>query len=291
MIYFQGKWRYPYELKGKEIGMYYKNKQKERDQNKNALYFSLSPHLEQMIKSVVSRSHNYFEMICEKSISECDNKYNHIHDSQFKRKFLEIISGDIQHNLAKAITMESRLQRSSNIDRMLLNEYKEKQMQNDYLKMLKFRIKLPTYEKKSEILQLIENNQVVVISGETGKLQKLLINKLNLCYEHILHLQYNCIYKNDEFFSIREKYFLYNYILGCGKSTQIAQFILDDQLEAGNGSVTRIVCTQPRRISAISVAERVAAERAEKLGKSVGYQIRLEKYIYIIISLYRMLHK
>lgn len=231
MIYFQGKWRYPYELKGKEIGMYYKNKQKERDQNKNALYFSLSPHLEQMIKSVVSRSHNYFEMICEKSISECDNKYNHIHDSQFKRKFLEIISGDIQHNLAKAITMESRLQRSSNIDRMLLNEYKEKQMQNDYLKMLKFRIKLPTYEKKSEILQLIENNQVVVISGETG----------------------------------------------CGKSTQIAQFILDDQLEAGNGSVTRIVCTQPRRISAISVAERVAAERAEKLGKSVGYQIRLEK--------------
>lgn len=57
---------------------------------------------------------------------------------------------------------------------------------------------------------------------------------------------------------------------------------MDDQLEAGNGSITRIVCTQPRRISAISVAERVAAERAEKLGKSVGYQIRLEKYIYII---------
>lgn len=69
-------------------------------------------------------------------------------------------------------------------------------------------------------------------------------------------------------------------ILGCGKTTQIAQFILDDQLEAGNGSVTRIICTQPRRISAISVAERVAAERAERLGKSVGYQIRLEKYVY-----------
>jgi len=70
-------------------------------------------------------------------------------------------------------------------------------------------------------------------------------------------------------------------ILGCGKTTQIAQFILDDQLEAGNGSITRIICTQPRRISAISVAERVAAERTEKLGKSVGYQIRLEKYVYM----------
>lgn len=70
-------------------------------------------------------------------------------------------------------------------------------------------------------------------------------------------------------------------ILGCGKTTQVAQFILDGQLEAGNGSVTRIACTQPRRISAISVAERVAAERAEKLGKSVGYKIRLEQYAYI----------
>lgn len=70
-------------------------------------------------------------------------------------------------------------------------------------------------------------------------------------------------------------FFLNN--LGCGKTTQIAQFILDDELEAGNGSVTRIICTQPRRISAISIAERVAMERAESLGKSVGYQIRLEK--------------
>jgi len=52
---------------------------------------------------------------------------------------------------------------------------------------------------------------------------------------------------------------------------------LDDELETGNGSVTRIICTQPRRISAISVAERVAMERAENLGNSVGYQIRLEK--------------
>lgn len=37
-----------------------------------------------------------------------------------------------------------------------------------------------------------------------------------------------------------------------------------------------IVCTQPRRISAIGVAERVAQERDEKIGNLVGYQIRLE---------------
>ena len=38
----------------------------------------------------------------------------------------------------------------------------------------------------------------------------------------------------------------------------------------------RIICTQPRRIAALSVAERVANERSEPLGSTVGYQIRLE---------------
>ncbi|XP_061072655.1 ATP-dependent DNA/RNA helicase DHX36 isoform X2 [Conger conger] len=65
---------------------------------------------------------------------------------------------------------------------------------------------------------------------------------------------------------------------GCGKTTQVTQFILDDYIERGMGSVCRVVCTQPRRISAISVAERVSAERAEKVGEgnSCGYQIRLQ---------------
>ncbi|XP_062860390.1 ATP-dependent DNA/RNA helicase DHX36 [Trichomycterus rosablanca] len=65
---------------------------------------------------------------------------------------------------------------------------------------------------------------------------------------------------------------------GCGKTTQVTQFILDDHIERGVASLCRVVCTQPRRISAISVAERVAAERAESVGdgKSCGYQIRLQ---------------
>lgn len=67
---------------------------------------------------------------------------------------------------------------------------------------------------------------------------------------------------------------------GCGKTTQVAQFILDAEIAAGRGSVCRIVNTQPRRISAISVAQRVADERDEPCGgqdSSCGYQIRLEK--------------
>ena len=51
---------------------------------------------------------------------------------------------------------------------------------------------------------------------------------------------------------------------GCGKSTQVPQYILDHGLN--QGQVHNIICTQPRRISAIGVAERVAEERDEKIG-------------------------
>ncbi|KAI5084872.1 hypothetical protein GOP47_0001041 [Adiantum capillus-veneris] len=63
---------------------------------------------------------------------------------------------------------------------------------------------------------------------------------------------------------------------GSGKTTQVPQFVLEDHELNGTGAEVRIVVTQPRRIAAISVAERVAWERGELLGKSVGYSIRLE---------------
>uniref|UniRef100_A0A2D4H906 RNA helicase n=1 Tax=Micrurus lemniscatus lemniscatus TaxID=129467 RepID=A0A2D4H906_MICLE len=63
---------------------------------------------------------------------------------------------------------------------------------------------------------------------------------------------------------------------GCGKTTQVPQFILDSSLEGPSNKVANIICTQPRRIAAISVAERVAKERTERVGITVGYQIRLE---------------
>ena len=63
---------------------------------------------------------------------------------------------------------------------------------------------------------------------------------------------------------------------GCGKTTQLPQFILDNEIAKERGATTSIVCTQPRRISATSVARRVAQERNETIGKTVGYSIRLE---------------
>uniref|UniRef100_A0A023F369 RNA helicase n=2 Tax=Triatoma infestans TaxID=30076 RepID=A0A023F369_TRIIF len=63
---------------------------------------------------------------------------------------------------------------------------------------------------------------------------------------------------------------------GCGKTTQVCQFILDDYIQSGQGAYCNIVITQPRRISAISVADRVASERSEELGASCGYSVRFE---------------
>lgn len=75
---------------------------------------------------------------------------------------------------------------------------------------------------------------------------------------------------------------------GCGKSTQVPQFILDEWLSnynMTNETHVEIICTQPRRISAIGVAERVADERVERIGHSVGYQIRLEHKVTSITRL------
>ncbi|KAI0094894.1 P-loop containing nucleoside triphosphate hydrolase protein [Irpex rosettiformis] len=63
---------------------------------------------------------------------------------------------------------------------------------------------------------------------------------------------------------------------GSGKTTQIPQLILDEWTDRGEGAKCNIICTQPRRIAAISVATRVAAERGENLGGTIGYQVRFE---------------
>lgn len=227
----------PPRLKGKEIGLYYRNEALKKKKKANTCFIQLAPKVKQRMRTAIVK----YEQICDlfwkeeaeknRTNSKLADKYTHVHDSMFKRKFLQILSGNIDDILTKTLPLRFILNRDSALDESLLDDFKEKQSSNVYKTMQTHRKKLPVYDKRLEILDLIKNNQVVVISGETG----------------------------------------------CGKTTQIAQYILDDEIENGNGSITKVICTQPRRITAISVAERVAAERAERLGNSVGFQIRLEK--------------
>lgn len=72
---------------------------------------------------------------------------------------------------------------------------------------------------------------------------------------------------------------LYSIVVGAtgsGKTTQVPQILFDKAIESGNGAFRNIICTQPRRIAATSVAQRVAVERNEPLRKTVGYQVRFD---------------
>ncbi|RMZ54661.1 hypothetical protein APUTEX25_003039 [Auxenochlorella protothecoides] len=94
---------------------------------------------------------------------------------------------------------------------------------------------LPILGMEQEIMELLAEHDVVVLSGETG----------------------------------------------CGKTTQVPQFLL----EAGFGCprfperAGAVGITQPRRIGAISTAERVADELGSRLGDVVGYQVRYDRSV------------
>eukprot|EP00750_Incisomonas_marina_P031765 INCI8296.1.p2 GENE.INCI8296.1~~INCI8296.1.p2 ORF type:complete len:1126 (+),score=243.84 INCI8296.1:1192-4569(+) len=113
----------------------------------------------------------------------------------------------------------------------LFEAEKRKFRSREYQAMLRQREGLPCYQRRDNILKLIQENEVIVLSGETG----------------------------------------------CGKTTQLPQMVLEDMMIRKEGARCNIICTQPRRISAIGVSERVADERCERVGQSVGYTIRLER--------------
>jgi HrpA-like RNA helicase len=59
---------------------------------------------------------------------------------------------------------------------------------------------------------------------------------------------------------------------GSGKSTKVSQFLI----KLLNFANSKIGCTQPRRIAAMSVAKYVAYDTNTKLGDFVGYTVRFE---------------
>ncbi|MQM01561.1 hypothetical protein Taro_034320, partial [Colocasia esculenta] len=53
---------------------------------------------------------------------------------------------------------------------------------------------------------------------------------------------------------------------GCGKSSQVPQFLLEENMEP-------ILCTQPRRFAVVAIAKMVAESRGCEVGSEVGYHI------------------
>ncbi|CAL9729232.1 putative ATP-dependent RNA helicase YLR419W [Monosporozyma unispora] len=105
-------------------------------------------------------------------------------------------------------------------------QYTERIKSKEFQGMQLVRSQLPAWQMQDKIVDLIEKNDAVLITGETGS----------------------------------------------GKSTQVVQFLLDSLMK--HSKTTNIICTQPRRISAIGLAERVSDERCVECGDEVGYVIR-----------------
>src|SRR5690606_41268824 len=62
---------------------------------------------------------------------------------------------------------------------------------------------------------------------------------------------------------------------GAGKTTRVPLALLDEPWLAGQ----TILMLEPRRLAARAAAERLASERSEAVGETVGYRIRLDSKV------------
>eukprot|EP01119_Soliformovum_irregulare_P011448 TRINITY_DN2865_c0_g1_i1.p1 TRINITY_DN2865_c0_g1~~TRINITY_DN2865_c0_g1_i1.p1 ORF type:complete len:1109 (-),score=401.60 TRINITY_DN2865_c0_g1_i1:141-3467(-) len=92
--------------------------------------------------------------------------------------------------------------------------------------MKEVRESLPVFAQRKALMQVIKDNKIVIVVGETGS----------------------------------------------GKTTQLTQYLHEEGYTM-NGLIG---CTQPRRVAAVSVAQRVSEEMGVQLGTKVGYSIRFE---------------
>lgn len=148
--------------------------------------------------------------------------------------------------------------------------------------LLSFRQELPVYSVRDVLVKEIKTNLSTVIVGETGSgtfstfpviCCSCSMSTL-LCTAFTPHLQYpllspRCCCLDPDFLNL--------YLLFVGKTTQIPQFIYNALPPANRSGVA---VTQPRRIAAISVAERVAEEMGcAPVGGLVGYHVRFDRKV------------
>ncbi|XP_027490850.1 ATP-dependent RNA helicase DHX29 isoform X4 [Corapipo altera] len=78
---------------------------------------------------------------------------------------------------------------------------------------------------------------------------------------------------------------------GSGKSTQVPHFLLEDLLLDEGSKKCNIVCTQPRRISAVSLATRVCEELGCESGPGGKVHERSVQSDFLLVTLKEILHK
>lgn len=129
-------------------------------------------------------------------------------------------------------------------------------------------VQFQRHKTTAALAKRVEDGQVNPFTGETFSQRYLSILKTRR--DLPVHAQ------RDEFLQLYQKSQILVFVgeTGSGKTTQIPQFVLYDDLPQSEHKL--VACTQPRRVAAMSVAQRVAQEMDVKLGEEVGYSIRFE---------------
>lgn len=144
-------------------------------------------------------------------------------------------------------------QRQLNLESAQLQKrFREKQRLPKYRERVAQRSTLPSYAMKDAIVEAINSHSVTVISGDTGKLS---IHRLSVWLHVPLSAGWPCSSQTSLLILPSSSILLTFLYAGCGKTTQVPQFVLDDWMEKGRGAECSIIVTQPRRISAMSVSD------------------------------------
>ncbi|XP_050084440.1 ATP-dependent DNA/RNA helicase DHX36-like isoform X3 [Anopheles aquasalis] len=219
----------PPGLRGRELGLFYRDRQtakKRRNEKRNAVDITIPAFQIQQIRTQLQLGDGGDQ---EGNAIFRDFVENENIRSVFRNEYLRVITKTLEEVLREESgKVEPPELTTTRLDEELYEEFERSDRSTHRLS--EFRRKLPAYASRSEVLDMIERHQVILVKGETGS----------------------------------------------GKTTQVPQYILEEASLRMAGSRCRVLCTQPRRISAITLARRVAEERSERLGRSVGYQIRLE---------------
>lgn len=102
-----------------------------------------------------------------------ENRFLSLRSSvNYKYGYEDIITGTFDEKLdeclARGININIKNEVNNDLSFAMIEEYNNMLSKDGYKLHMKFRDKLPTYQKYEELLNMINNNQVLVISGETG---------------------------------------------------------------------------------------------------------------------------
>lgn len=138
-------------------------------------------------------------------------------------------------------------------------------LQQEQQRIRKQRLALPIFQVREAFLDLIRRHPVVVVVGETGSGKTTQL--LQYLYEEGFHLG-----RRPQHGEIVEDRDSSDELVPKKKKKEEGE-----EGEEGVEEERRLICTQPRRIAAISVAKRVAQELGTRCGSLVGYKVRFDE--------------